>query len=110
MAVRGDVAVFPIGNLQKVHSNARQADGLRGSRTFIRGRHPLQIEVIHDKEKGGTDQNPDKEAHSGIVTRPVLHFKRDAPRVALGNNLPIFAVNPSRSVRLLWTAAFPSPV
>src|SRR6266567_5913452 len=35
MAVGGDVAVFRIGNLQEVHSNARQADGLRGSGALI---------------------------------------------------------------------------
>ena len=57
LAVNGDVAVFGIGNLQKIHSNARQTDGLRGGRAFVRGRQPQQTEVIHHKEKGGTDEN-----------------------------------------------------
>src|ERR1700688_2582270 len=52
MAVRGDVAAFRLGDLEEVASNARQADGLRRSRTFIRDRHSLQIKVIYDKEKG----------------------------------------------------------
>jgi hypothetical protein len=90
MAVRGDVAVFRIGDLQKIHSNARQADGLRGSRTTICGRHPLQIEVIHDKEKGRTDQNADKKAHLRIMARPATHFKRTAQLVALGHNALYF--------------------
>ena len=75
MAVGGDVAVFRVGNLEKVHSNARQADGLRGSRTAIRGRHTLKIEVIHDEDEGGTDQEADKRAHIEIVARRAVHFK-----------------------------------
>src|SRR5437660_12365418 len=41
MAIRGDVAAFRLSDLQKVASNASQADGLRWSRAFIRGRHSL---------------------------------------------------------------------
>src|SRR6266849_1553159 len=59
MAVRGDVAAFCLGNLQEVASNARQADRLRRSRTYIRGWHPLQRKMINDEEKGGTDQKAD---------------------------------------------------
>jgi len=57
LAVDSDVAVFGIGNLQKVHSNARQTDGLCGGRTFVHGGHSHQTEVIHHKEKGGTNEN-----------------------------------------------------
>jgi len=55
LAVGGDVEAFGLGDLQEVASNAGQADGLRCSRTFIRGRHFLQRELIDGKEKGGTD-------------------------------------------------------
>src|SRR2546430_13304325 len=51
VAVRGDVATFRLGDLEGAASNARQADGLRRGRTFIRGGHSLQIEVIYAKEK-----------------------------------------------------------
>src|SRR5712664_1691195 len=90
MAVRGDVAAFRLGDLQEIASNARQADGLRWSGTFIRCRHSLQIEVIHDKEKGCTNKNADKRAHERIVCLAVAYRKRSAPRGALGNNLPRF--------------------
>ncbi len=90
LAVDGDVAVFRIGNLQKVHANASQADGLRGSSTFIRGRHLLQIEMIHDKEKSGTDQNTDKKAHARIMARLAAHFKRSAGRVVSRNSVTHF--------------------
>src|SRR6266851_1663909 len=83
MAVRGDVAAFGLCDLQKVHSNASQADGLRGSRTFVGSRHSLQREVINEEEKGGTGQKPDKRAHEGIVAPPVVRFKGSARRVAL---------------------------
>jgi hypothetical protein len=75
MAVGGDEAVFRVSNLQKVHSNARQADGLRGSRTIIGGRHFLQIKAIHGEEKGGTDENAEEEAHEKIVARSVARRK-----------------------------------
>src|SRR2546423_610082 len=80
MAVRGNVAAFRHGDLQEVASNAGQADGLRRSGTFVRGRHFLQIEVIHDKEKRGTDQNANKRAHSRIVALPVARCNRTAQR------------------------------
>ncbi len=76
MAVGGDVAVFCVGDLQEVHSNAGQADGLRGSGTFIRGWHPLQVEVIDSKEKGRTDQDADKKAHGEIVGLRTARCKR----------------------------------
>src|SRR5260370_36729597 len=60
MAGLGDVAAVRLGDLQEVASNARQADGLRWSGTFIRCRHSLQIEVIDDKEKSSTNQNADE--------------------------------------------------
>jgi len=66
--------------------------------------------MINDEEKGGTDEKADKRAHEKIVARPAIHFKRDAGPVALGNNVSIFAWNYGRSVRLLSTADFPSPV
>ncbi len=88
MAVGGDVAAFRLRDLEEVASNARQADGLRRSRTFIRDRHSLQIEVIYDKEKGGTDQNADKRAHERIVGLHAMRGKRNARRGALGNNVP----------------------
>src|ERR1700741_94787 len=77
MAIGGDVAAFRLSDLQEIASNARQADGLRRSRTFIRGRHSIQIEVIYDKEKGGTDQNADKRTHGEIVSLPVAHCNED---------------------------------
>jgi hypothetical protein len=110
MAVSGDVAAFRLGDLQEVASNAGEADGLRWSRTVIRGRHALHIEVIYDKKEGGSDQDASKRAHERIVARRVAHFKGRARRVALGNNVPVFALHCSRSVRLLSTAEFPSPV
>jgi hypothetical protein len=109
-AVGGDVAVFRVSNLQKVHANTRQADGLSGRRTFIGGGHLLQIEAVHEKEEGSTDEKADKEAHIGIVARPVAFFKRRARRVALGTTGPILALNCVLFVRLLPAAAFPSPV
>jgi len=42
--------------------------------------------MIHDQEKGGTDENACKKTHARIVTRPAAHFKRSARQVALGNN------------------------
>ena len=87
MAVGGDVAAFRLSNLQEVHSNAGQADGLRGSRAFVGRGHSLQREVIDDEEKGGCDKNADKSAHEEIVARLEAHFKESAGRVALGNNL-----------------------
>ena len=90
MAVRGDVAAFRLCDLEEIASNARQADGLRRSRTFIRDRHSLQIKVIYDKEKGGTDQDADKRAHGRIVGLPAVRGKRKARRRALGNNVPHF--------------------
>jgi hypothetical protein len=110
MAVGGDEAVFRVGNLQEVHSNARQGDGLRGSRAVIGRRHPLQIEVIRDKKDGGTDENPEKEAHEKIVARCAARRKRIGRGVALGNNNPIFAPPDSRSVKVMRAVAFPSPV
>ena len=56
MAVGGDEGVLRVGNLEEVGSNARQGDGLRGSRAAIGGRHALQIKVVHNKEKRGSDQ------------------------------------------------------
>ena len=91
MAIRGDVAAFRLGDLQEVASNARQADGLRRSRTFIRDRHSLQIEVIYDKEKGGTYQDADKRAHGRIVGLLAVRGKRNARRGALGNNFTHFS-------------------
>ena len=91
MAVRGDVAAFRLGDLQEVASNARQADGLRRSRTFIGDRHSLQIEVIYDKEKGGTYQDADKRAHGRIVGLLAVRGKRNARRGALGNNVTHFS-------------------
>src|SRR6266481_8866460 len=70
MAVGGDVAAFRLRDLEEVASNARQADGLRRSRTFIRDRHSLQIEVIYDKEKGGTDQNADQTPNYRLLAPP----------------------------------------
>jgi hypothetical protein len=87
MAIHGDVTALRLGNLQEIGSNARQADGLRRSRTFVRRRQSLQREVIDDQEKGRTDQQADKRAHERIVTRQVAHFKRSARQVALGNNV-----------------------
>ena len=109
-AVGGDVGAFGLGDLQEVASNAGQADGLCRSGTFIRGWHSLQRELIDGEEKGGTDEKADKSAHEKIVARPAIHFKQDAGPVALGNNVSIFAWNYGRSVRLLSTAEFPSPV
>jgi len=86
MAVRGYVAAFRLSDLQEVASNAREADGLRWSGAAIRGRHLLQIEKVHCKEKRGTNQKAFEKAHAGIVTRPPARFKRNARRVALGNN------------------------
>ncbi|MCU1316805.1 MAG: hypothetical protein JWN63_2127 [Candidatus Acidoferrum typicum] len=103
MAVRGDVASFRLGNLQEVASNAGQADGLGWSRTTIRGRHALQIEVIYDKEKGGTDQDADKRAHGRIVGLPAVRGKRYARRRALENNVPQFS---PESQPLCYTPAY----
>src|SRR5260370_12406766 len=91
IAVGGDVGAFGLGDLQEVASNARQADGLRRSGTFIRGRHSLQRELIDGKEEGGTDEKADKSAHEKIVARPAIHFKQDAGPVSLRNNVSIFA-------------------
>ncbi len=110
LGVGGDVGAFGHGDLQEVASNASQGDGLRRSGAFIGGRHPLQRELIDGEEKGGTDKKADKSAHEKIVTRPGIRFKRGAGPVALGNNTCIFVWNYGRSVRLLWTADFPSPV
>src|SRR5260370_38208387 len=55
MAVGGDEAGFPIGNLQEVHANARQAEGLRRSGPPIVLRLPLQLQVIHAKKTWATD-------------------------------------------------------
>ena len=85
MAVGGDVAVFRVGNLQEIGSNARQADGLGGSRAAVRGRHTLKIEVIHHEDKGDTDQEASKaskRAHKRIVALRALRFKRYARGVA----------------------------
>src|SRR5260370_24353220 len=59
-AVGGDVGAFGLGDLQEVAANARQTDGLRSSRTFIRGRHSLQNEIIDGEAKGGSDGKADK--------------------------------------------------
>ena len=85
MAVGGDVAVFRVGNLQQIGSNARQADGLGRSSSAIRGWHTLHIEVIHEEKKSDTNQEPekpDKRFHNEIVARPAAHFKLDARGVA----------------------------
>ncbi len=71
----------------------------RRSRTVIRGGHPLQREFIDYKEKGCTDQKANKRAHERIVAQALLHFKRGARRVALGNNVSVFALNPSFLLR-----------
>jgi Stage II sporulation protein E (SpoIIE) len=75
LAVNGDVTVFRISNLQKVHSNARQTYGLCGGRAFVRGRQPQQTEVIHHKKKGGTNQDANQEAHPIILARAKAQFK-----------------------------------
>jgi len=85
MAVGGDVAVFCVGNLQEIGSDARQADGLRWSSTDVRGRHSLKIEVIHHEDKSDTDQEAsktNKRAHARIVALRAWQFKRYARRVA----------------------------
>ena len=92
LAVGGDVDAFGLGDLQEIGSNTGQADGLRRSRTVIRGGHPLQREFIDYKEKGCTDQKANKRAHKRIVAWPAAYFKWGARRVALGNNLSIFAL------------------
>ncbi len=99
LAVGGDVDAFGLGDLQEIGSNTGQADGLRRSRTVIRGGHPLQREFIDYKEKGCTDQKANKRAHERIVAQALLHFKRGARRVALGNNVSVFALNPSFLLR-----------
>ncbi len=78
LAVDGHVSVFRVGNFQKVHSDASQVDGLCGGRTFVRGRHAQQLEVIHHEEEGGTDQNAEKEAHAIILARAKGQFKWNA--------------------------------
>src|SRR5258708_1713696 len=105
MAIHGNVAALRLGNLQEVGSNARQADGLRRSRTFVRRRQSVQREVIDDKEKGRTDQQSDKRAHERIVTRRVAHFKRSARQVALGNNVSYL---PPESQPFCLTSARPA--
>lgn len=110
MTVSGDIAAFGLGDLQEVASNAGQADGLGWSSAAVRGGHALQIEVIDNEEKGSTYQKADKSAHERIVARALLHFKRGARGVALGNNASIFALNPSHSDKLLLAAEYPSPV
>src|SRR6266446_4489503 len=84
MAVGGDVAVFCVGNLQEIGSDARQADGLRWSSTDVRGRHSLKIEVIHHED---TREELRKETTPGI-----------------------FASKRIRSVRIRTAASIPSPV
>jgi hypothetical protein len=98
LAVGGDVEAFGLGDLQEIGSNTSQADGLRRSRTVIRGGHPLQGEFIDYKEKGCTDQKANKRAHKRIVARPETQFKRSPRQVASGNNISIFTLNLSFSL------------